>query len=85
MKKGDDNMELKRFVTFAKRGYIGNELYVFGLIHGLQIALCDLNLTSSYDCELFDKFMMYTTDTTQDKYNAFRETVETIYQVTFGC
>lgn len=72
-------MENKQFITFAKRNYIGNELYVFGIIHGLQIALCDEDLQHSLDCEVFPNKVIYVTNTTQEKYDVFCKMVETIY------
>lgn len=74
-------MENKRFITFAKRNYIGNalyELYVLGIIHGLQIALCDEDLQHSLDCEMFSNHVMFVTNTSQEKYDAFCKMVETI-------
>lgn len=69
-----------RFTTILKRGQINNEMYVIGLIHGLQIALCDIDSeTLGYDCEMFEKFVYYVTDTTQDKFDIFRKTVEKIH------
>ena len=73
-------MDIKRFMTIAKRGYIGNEMYAFGVIHGLQIAICDHDKKGfGYDCELFNDFCIFTTDTTRERYDKFREMVETIY------
>ena len=72
-------MKIRRFITIAKRHNINNEFYVFGLIHGIQIALCDLDLSKSLDCEMFKDNVMYITDTTENRYDTFRKMVETIY------
>lgn len=73
-------MDNKRFMTIAKRGYIGNEMHAFGVIHGLQIAVCDHNKKGfGYDCELFNDFCIFVTDTTQEQFDKFRKMVETIY------
>ena len=78
--KGVSCMDIKRFITIAKRGYIGNEMYVFGVIQGLQIAVCDYDKKCfGYDCELFSHSCRFVTDTTQERFNKFREMVETIY------
>ena len=70
----------QRFITIAKRGYIGNELYTFGVIQGIQIAICDYDKKYfGYDCELFCKFCIFQTFTTQERYNDFRKMVESIY------
>lgn len=72
--------DIKRFITKAKRNYIGNELYVFGIIHGLEIAICDSeSKTLGWDCELFNNFCLFITDTTQERFDKFRKLVEAIY------
>lgn len=73
-------MGIKRFITKAKRGYIGNEMHAFGIIQGLQIAVCDYDKKDfGYDCELFNYSCRFVTDTTQERFDKFREMVETIY------
>lgn len=72
-------MEIKRFITTAKRGVIGNELHVFGVIQGLQMGICDQDIHKSFDCELFDTFCMFATETTQKHYDKFRSQVEIAY------
>lgn len=73
-------MQTKRFITRAKTKYVGNELHVFGIIQGLQIAICDYDKKSfGYDCELYYGFCMFITDTTQERYDKFRSIVETLY------
>ena len=73
-------MDIKRFMTIAKRGYIGNETHAFGVIQGLQIAVCDHDKKGfGYDCESFNDFCIFVTDTTQRRFNKFRKMVETIY------
>lgn len=73
-------MEYKTFLTVAKRNEINNEMHVFGVIQGLQVAICDIDSpTLGYDCELFPDFMIYRTNTTKERYKKFREVVEKIY------
>lgn len=73
-------MEHKTFLTVAKRNEINNEMHVFGVIQGLQVAICDIDSpTLGYDCELFSDFMVYRTNTTYERYKKFREVVEKIY------
>ena len=73
-------MEHKTFLTVAKRNEINNEMHVFGVIQGLQVAICDIDSpTLGYDCELFPDLMIYRTNTTKERYKKFREVVEKIY------
>lgn len=52
-------MEHKTFLTVAKRNEINNEMHVFGVIQGLQVAICDIDSpTLGYDCDLFPDFMI---------------------------
>lgn len=73
-------MEHKTFLTVAKRNEINNEMHVFGVIQGLQVAICDIDSpTLGYDCDLFPDSMIYRTNTTKERYKKFREVVEKIY------
>ena len=73
-------MEHKTFLTVVKRNEINNEMHVFGVIQGLQVAICDIDSpTLGYDCELFPDLMIYRTNTTKERYKKFREVVEKIY------
>lgn len=73
-------MEHKTFLTVAKRNEINNEMHVFGVIQGLQVAICDIDSpTLGYDCELFPDLMIYRTNTTKERYKKFSEVVEKIY------
>lgn len=73
-------MEHKTFLTVAKRNEINNEMHVFGVIQGLQVAICDIDSpTLGYDCELFPDLMIYRTNTTKERYKKFRDVVEKIY------
>ena len=71
---------MDRHITKMKRGKINSELLVVGTIHGLQIGICDLESdTLGYDCEVFDDFVLFVTDTSDDKYIKFKNAVEMIY------
>ena len=71
---------IKRFITKARRNYIGNEMYVFGMIQGLEIAICDHDKeTLGCDCELFNNFCLFITDTTQERFDRFCNLLEAIY------
>ncbi|MBQ0089498.1 MAG: hypothetical protein KBT27_09230 [Prevotellaceae bacterium] len=74
-------MNVSRYTTIVKRNVIDNEMFAFGIIQGIQIALCGLDntLTYGYDCELFEDIVIYRVDTTQDKYDIFYNTVKNIY------
>lgn len=73
-------MENKMFCTIAKRNYINNEVYVFGVIQGLQVAICNIDgPTLGYDCDLFPDVMIFRTNTTEKRYKKFRSIVEKKY------
>lgn len=72
--------EIKRFTTIAERNKMGNELYVFGVIQGLMMGICDPDCkTFRWDCEIFQDFCIFTIDTTQERFDRFRSFVEKIY------
>lgn len=73
-------MENKMFCTIAKRNYINNEMYVFGVIQGLQVAICDIDSpTLGYDCDLFTEVVIFRTNTTEKRYKKFSSIVEKKY------
>ena len=73
-------MENKLFCTIAKRNYINNEMYVFGVIQGLQVTICDIDSpTLGYDCVLLSEIIIFRTNTTEKRYKKFRSIVEKKY------
>ena len=69
-----------KYITWLKRGVLHNEMYVIGLIHGLQIGICDISSeTLGYDCELFEDRVMFITETTMEKFELFKRTITNIY------
>lgn len=71
---------MNRYTTIVKRNVIANEMFAFGVIQGIQIALClDDISTCCYDCELFEDVVIYRVDTTLEKYNVFNSVVKNIY------
>lgn len=73
-------MDKIRFRTIMKRGVINNEMYGIGIMHGLEIALCDIESeTLGFDCDVFKDCVVFVTNTTLDNYKKFRDTVNKIY------
>lgn len=71
--------KVKTFYTIVKRNYLSNELYAFGVIRGLEIGICDLTLKKTLDYEILPKFVLHKTETTQERFDTFRNTVEALY------
>lgn len=72
-------MSKNEFMIKAKRGRLANENYAFGVIQGLKMSICEDCDLSTSDCELFSEYCIFFTETTHDKFEKFKDTVNSIY------
>lgn len=72
-------MNKKEFMIIAKRGYWANEQYVFGVIQGLKMSICEDYDLHTTVCELFPNCCIFCTKTTNDKFKKFKDIIDILY------
>ena len=74
---------MERFRIFMERGFFPNEafeLYTIGIIQGLVYGMCAVPCgTTLWDCERFDKFVMFPVDCTADDCEKLMEVINRMH------
>lgn len=72
--------ETKRFHVFMKRNHFANihiETYMIGIVQGLIYGMCSIPCdTTMWDCERFERFVLFTVDCTNERCEEFIKIAE---------